>query len=916
MHGSTPLLDTVMPSLLRCLILATFGLLPLSGHPAGQASAKLEAEAGGFSAYRLNNGFKIILVPYPAASSVRVELLVKTGSKQEGYGETGMAHLLEHMLFKGAGKRPNLKNDLTALGAQWNGTTNADRTNYFETLAADPEKLDEALRIEADRFIRARFTQDDLRSEMTVVRNELERNDTNPNSVVMRALQRQAFFWHGYGRPTIGARSDIEDAPFSVLQAFHRRHYRPDNAALIVSGNFDPQRVLKLASQLFSVAKNPAAAKPDTWTREEAKAVTNRSEITLPAGTTIAASTWKLPGQRDPRVYAFDLGVTAICDQDWGSLRKDLVLDRKLAVNTECGTQLQSDYSQLIARASAGQDADAEKLGQALREHIQQAAARGIDAQQLERARQAELNNYERVENDHESLASQFSQAEVAGDWRLYFWQRETVRKLQLTDVNDSLRAWVLASNRADVLLHHGNPQAAPVLGTGAASSELLKDGQWPPVVKPSDAIPGSAGELARLTQNIELQTTAANARLISRKPQGELAWLVIANDFGNQAALSERVMACTLASGLMANGGGGLNRDQLDARLQALQANWSLSLNGIHLEAPRRNIEAALDILLAVWKEPLLPEAEFDRLRAAMLARLQASLKDPAQLAANQASLRFNNYPSGHPKQALPLSEQLTRLQATTYGQIQQCVQDFGGRSHLRIGAAGDFRQEDIQGIWRKVAELPQSAIPYSRIPDMPAPSAAEVQTQPIVISLPAKPNAMIVGQTLLPITDRSPDFPALRIASKILGGDAQSRIWNRLREKEGLAYSASASLNGASFEARSTFSIQASAASPKADAALSSLQAEFQRALAEGFTEQEVARAKQTWLEERKTMLRNESSFASVLAQGMLDGHDYAWLADYDQRIGKVTAQEATRVFRKYLGSAPMLWSTGRGE
>ena len=197
-----------------------------------------EVSAGGITSYTLANGFKIILIPFPSASNVRVELLVKTGSKLEGYGETGMAHLLEHMLFKGAGNRKNIKDDLTAMGASWNGTTTADRTNYFETLSSDPNKVDAVIQLEADRFIRAKFTKADLDSEMTVVRNELENSERNPSRLVFDALGRNSFVWHGYSRSTIGARTDIENTSYEALRAFHRKHYRPDNAALIVSGNF------------------------------------------------------------------------------------------------------------------------------------------------------------------------------------------------------------------------------------------------------------------------------------------------------------------------------------------------------------------------------------------------------------------------------------------------------------------------------------------------------------------------------------------------------------------------------------------------------------------------------------------------------------------------------------------------------
>ncbi|MFZ4538118.1 M16 family metallopeptidase [Propionivibrio sp.] len=876
--------------------------------------ARLDAQAAGFSSYVLPNGFKIILAPYPSAANARIELIVKTGSKLEGYGETGMAHLLEHMLFKSAGQRADLKSDLTALGATWNGTTNADRTNYFETVAAEPGKIDEAIRIEADRFIRASFTKDHLSSEMSVVRNELERNDSDPGSLLMRALQRQSYFWHGYSRPTIGARSDIEDAPFSALQAFHRKHYRPDNAALIVSGNFDEQRVLALASRLFAEARNPATPRIGNWTREETRATTNRSELALPAGKTMAASAWKLPGMTNRQTFAFDLAASAICDDDWGSLRKDLVLERRIAVAVSCGTQVQADYSLLIASASAGKDADAEVLSRALREHIEAAAARGISQEQLDRARLTELNAFERLENDHQALASLLSQAEVAGDWRLYFWQRDTVKGLTLDEANAALKKWAVAVNRSDVLLRHADGVAAPELPKSVAASALVTGQDWPAISRLADPIPGSASELAKATINLSLDGTRARAALISRRTQGDLAWLVLSNDYGNESALSGRRTACAMADQLMAYGGAGLSRDQLSARLEALQAHWSLGLGGIVVEAPRRNIDAALDILLSAWSSPTLPASEFERIKAAAIARLEAGLKDPTQVAATTASLRFDNYPAQHPYQPRSLEQQLAESRAVSFTAATSCATDFSGIAEVRLAMVGTFSPEDVQAVWAKVGKLPTAKIPYARVKDIEAPLS--VDTTPIDVSMPEKPNAAIAGSTLLRITDDSPDFPALRIAVKVLGGDADSRIWQRLREREGLAYSAGVSLSGNNFEPRSRLVIQASAASDKADAALASLKDELARALQDGFSEQEVERAKGAWLQERKTSLRAEQSFAGSLAQGLYSGRDYAWLAQYDEKIARLDAQEVTRALRKYLSATPMVWMVGRGK
>ncbi len=876
--------------------------------------ARLDAQAAGFSSYVLPNGFKIILAPFPSAANARIELIIKTGSKLEGYGETGMAHLLEHMLFKSAGKRTDLKSDLTALGASWNGTTNAERTNFFETIAAEPEKIDEAIRIEADRFIRANFTKEHLASEMSVVRNELERNDSDPGSLVMRALQRQSYFWHGYSRPTIGARSDIEDAPFTALQAFHKKHYRPDNAALIISGNFDPQRVLALASRLFAVARNPATPKVSSWTREETRATTNRSELILPAGKTMVASAWKLPGATERQTYALDLAVSAICDNDWGSLRKDLVLERKIAVTASCGTQIQADYSLLLGFASAGKEADAEALSQALHSHIETAAATGISQDQLERARITELNAFERLENAHETLAYQLSQAEVTGDWRLLFWQRDIVKTLTLDEANAALKKWSVAVNRSDVLLRHADGIVTPDVPKPAEARTLVSGKDWPVIAMRADPIPTSADELAKATINVPLDGLQARALLISRQTQGNRAWLVLSNDYGNESALAGRRTACAMASNLLAYGGAGLSRDQLSAKLEALQAKWSLSLGGIVIEAPRKNIDAALDILLSVWTSPALPMNEFERIKASAIAGLEAALKDPGAVAASATNLRFDNYPAQHPFQPRSLEQQLAENAAVNFTDVTACAADFSGIAQIRLAMVGAFSPQDVQAVWSRIAQLPTAKIPYERIKDLEAPLT--VDTTPINVAMPEKPNAAIAGSTLLRITDDSPDFPALRIAMKVLGGDADSRIWQRLREREGLAYSAGVSLSGSHFEPRSRLSIQASAASDKADAALNSLKDELKRALKDGFSEQEVERAKRAWLQERKTSLRDEQSFASSLAEGLYSGRDYAWLARYDEKIARLTPQEVTLALRKYLAEAPMVWRIGRGS
>src|SRR5262245_2796290 len=212
--------------------------------PAAQAAGQLPrgfqrvTSVEGITEYRMANGLQVLLFPDPSKQTITVNVTYKVGSRHENYGETGMAHLLEHLVFKGTPKHPNIPQELTARGTRPNGSTWTDRTNYFETFAATDDNLRWALDLEADRMINSFIAKKDLDSEMTVVRNELESGENSPTGVLVDRVMSTAYLWHNYGKSTIGSRSDLENVPIERLQAFYKTHYQPDNAVLLIAGRF------------------------------------------------------------------------------------------------------------------------------------------------------------------------------------------------------------------------------------------------------------------------------------------------------------------------------------------------------------------------------------------------------------------------------------------------------------------------------------------------------------------------------------------------------------------------------------------------------------------------------------------------------------------------------------------------------
>jgi len=214
-------------------------LCPAEDLPSG---VKKVTSVEGITEYSLENGLHFLVFPDPSKPTITVNITYLVGSRQEGNGEGGMAHLLEHMLFKGSTKHTNIMQEVTEHGSQWNGTTSYDRTNYFETFKASDENLKWALDLESDRMVNSFIKKEDFDKEFSVVRNEFEMGENNPMGVLFKHTMAAAYIAHSYGRPVIGNKSDVERVTMDKLQAFYHKFYQPDNAVLMVAGKVsEPQ---------------------------------------------------------------------------------------------------------------------------------------------------------------------------------------------------------------------------------------------------------------------------------------------------------------------------------------------------------------------------------------------------------------------------------------------------------------------------------------------------------------------------------------------------------------------------------------------------------------------------------------------------------------------------------------------------
>jgi zinc protease len=302
----------------------------------------------GITEYAYPNGLRVLLFPDQSKPKVTVNITYLVGSRHEGNGETGMAHLMEHMLFLQTKDGKDIKKEITAHGASWNGTTWYDRTNYFEIVTATDENLRWAIELEADRMENMRIEKALLDTEMTVVRNEFEMGENSPTNILYQRTLGAAYTFHNYGKSTIGSKSDIENVPIDRLEAFYHKFYQPDNAILTIAGQFDSSKVLALVGQAFGAIPRPTRTLPKTYTVEPTQE--GERSVTLRRIGDIQAivDVYHTPAAANPDSAALQVLGSILGDNPSGRLYKALV-DNKKAVAAGAGLQELHDPGFLMA---------------------------------------------------------------------------------------------------------------------------------------------------------------------------------------------------------------------------------------------------------------------------------------------------------------------------------------------------------------------------------------------------------------------------------------------------------------------------------------------------------------------------------------------------------------------------------------
>lgn len=885
------------------LLSVSFGQVSLSPTSNQTNSPVRVTSIEGIIEYRLANGLQVLLFPDQTKQNITVNIIYRVGSRHEGYGETGMAHLLEHLVFKGTPKHPNIPAELTARGSVPNGVTWYDRTNYYETFAATDDNLEWALDLESDRMINSFIAKKDLDSEFSVVRNEMESRENNPPNILFEKIMATAYQWHNYGKTTIGAKSDVENVKIENLQAFYRKYYQPDNATLVVAGKFDEAKTLGIIQKKFGAIPKPTRVLEPTWTVEPTQDGERQVTLRRVGDTQWVMAGYHVPPTSHPDFPAVTIMTRILADSPSGRLYKSLVESKK-ATSVFNQTIQNKEPSYSVFGAELSKTSSIEAVRDGMTETIENFAANPPTKEEVERYKLESLKGIETAFNEPNSIAIALTEWVARGDWRLIFLYRDRMKKVTPEDVQRVAGKYLLQSNRT---LGKFIPTEKPV----RAEIPRLNDKEifaMANEVKGGEAV--AVGEVFEpIPANIESRTKRGQigglkTAFLAKENRGDAVTFGLSLRFGDAKSLMNRNHTGILVGQMLMRGTTKKNRQQIKDEMTRLNAqifnNAQATGANFFVTTTRQNLPEVIKLVAEILQEPSFPQTEFDQLKASSLTDLDNERSEPTPIAVRAMDIAFNKYPKGDIRYEGSLEEDIAAVKAVTIEDVKNFHKDFYGASNGELAIVGDFDEKEITPLLTQLFGNWKAKNPYQRIAneyfDIPAINKT--------IETPDKANAFFFARLNLKMRQDNPDYAAFTLGNFMLGGGfLNSRLATRIRQKDGLSYNVGSGFNTSAWEESGGFFANAIYAPQNVEKLEAAFKEELQKVITEGFTTEEISQAKQGWLLNRQRTRGQDLSLAGNLINHLSLGRTFAWEDELDKKVQSLTPEQINAAMKKYL-------------
>ncbi|WP_074382956.1 M16 family metallopeptidase [Acinetobacter pseudolwoffii] len=867
--------------------------------------------------YRLDNGLRIILAPNDKENKIFMNTVYLTGSLNDPKGKGGLAHLLEHLAFKGT---KNVKGDefqrrLDQYTLMTNASTDYYSTKYTNVIRPEKTALSEVIFLEAERMDQLVLQEKYVPTEIDIVKREREIRLDQPFSVLMDQVFKSAYGNQYLGRLPIGDLNELQSINMQELNQFYRSWYAPNNAFMVISGKFDKAEVLKQIDSHFSPIQSrsvPAQVKVPALKPEQIQ----QREFTVQKGSDLAKFNIYLNGPDEKIKTALAVSPTLYTLQPSGHLYQSMVESGKSTM-VQSSTWLDKDFNLVFMGAIYAPNHQPKTVEQSLVQGVEQ--SQPFTEAELNRVKNLTRNQADNIKNSATALGSRLSDYAVAysGDWSQYFKDLNAIENLNVSQVNQVYKGFLKPEYRisGNILPTPEDQKKAQEVTQTEAPKKTLD--QQVETEEPLKDVSVYQAEVKQYVAQSKQYLSAKDKQIQRGKLKNGIKYALfptnirddkvyatISLDFGTAQSLMNKGEILDLTAYLMLRSSESQSLQQIADKIIEVggSATASPSSNGLNIQisAKKEKFAEFFQYVVDVLKNPAFEQSQFDLIKGQTLSSLDRPYTEPDTVSSLTMARTIEVYQPGDIRFHFEPELATRQFKAATREQVVALYQQFFKTHHAHIAVTGEFQPKSIQKMLKNSFADWKAAQPYARL-------KSEYRSYPAQkIHALSEQREFGSYQALLtfPVGADHADVPALQVFRHILG-DSQlsSRLAQELREKNALVYGFSAHVQFNEWADSGALALGANYTAGKSAQVSQTVHQVLNELLTRGVTEQEVEAAKASILKKRVNALEDDRRIHSMLVPQLEKDRKLIYREKRDQAIAQLTKADIDAVIKKYI-------------
>lgn len=880
------------------LIFILFAVYPLQANSINlkemKSQIKYITETNGIKEFELPNGLKVLLKSNRSVPLVTFSIWYKVGSRNEIAGQYGLAHFLEHMMFKGTKKlkKGEISATIQGLGGVYNAFTSSDGTAYYETIS--PKYLEKVVEIESDRMKNSILDQNELNLERTVVLSELEGDLNNPASCLDQKVRELAYEISPYKHPTIGYEKEVKNINFEVMQEFYKKFYNPNNATIVLVGDFNETAALNLITRYFGKIKNDTDSIYDSIPKEKEQIKEKRTIIKKAGSFKILEIVYHVTDVKDNDIYSLNI-LEEILIKGKKSLLKKKLIEKGFATEVSGGTEANRDPGLFQIVVSLTPKTTHKKVEGIILSEIDKLIHPPPSKKEIEGAINRIKASYLFGLDGTYNQALNIGYFEIINTWKQSQFWIDKISKVTQEDTARVLNKYFKKQNRT----------------IGYFIPKLQKGEKY-------EALPISIGTTHNYKKASTLektQTFTTNLFKYEKIHLQDNSDLLLYKDInlpityisgvikgGSSLLPKDKEWYCQLITRTLEKGSKKYTKEEIEEILDntGSQINFSCDEESFKftLASINDNLSKSIDLLFDILMNPSFPKEEFEKEKEKLTAEINESRDNTSE----NASRRFSQiiYSKDHPYYSNTFSEDISLIKKIDIKKIKDIHNSLIRKNKAIITLVSNLNGNELINQINdsidagKPKEKGEIDIPDTLLRENP-------KTETIVLKDKMQSDVFLGHAGNLKRTD--PDFYKMNIANYILGGSSlSSRLSKRVRDNAGLTYTIYSYLNTS--HGKGEFGIYFGSNNTNVDKAIELTKDELKKFVKNGITEEELKRAKASLID--SFVSRNLSTYKNIT--NTLSGIKFYdlgenYINDYPRIINSLKLDEINIAIKKYI-------------